>query len=186
MTRGSFLAPVVWSSCLVNISSFSSVLITDDGFCLSGEASLGVDFPLAPPSCLLSRSFIESGGAGDEYFGADFAPSMALSNAMARSNHGGRGAVFDCLPPRRFLIPFSTYRNTFNSPARTEQPTSTHVIQGIRRPPVTGNLRLYIREPCNVCNGTTDECSVAVSTCPKWSANARVGCTGAWRYPREG
>jgi hypothetical protein len=82
---------------------------------------------------------------GDEYFCADFPPSMVLSNATARSNHGGRGVVFDCLPPRRFLIPFSTYRSTFHVPAIAEESANTHVIQGIWHPPITGKFRFYVR-----------------------------------------
>ena len=97
------------------VSSFTPVFTADCGFCLSGEAALGMDFALPEPSGFLSRSFIPSAGAGEEYFCKDFPPSMVLSNAMARSNHGGRGAVFDCLPPRRFLIPFSTCERTFHS-----------------------------------------------------------------------
>lgn len=108
MTRGSFFAAVVFSSCLVIAPSFTSVLSTEGGSRLFGEASLGVDFPLVPPSGFLSRSFIARAGAGQEYFGTDFPPSMVLSNAVARSSHGGRGMVFDCLPPRRFLVAVST------------------------------------------------------------------------------
>jgi len=128
MTRGSFFTSAVWTSCLTMVSSFTSTFIADCGFCLSGEAALGVDFPLPPPSCFLSRSFIPSVGAGGEYFCGDFPPSMVLSNATERDNHGGSGAVFDCLPPRRFLIPFSTYKHKFHSPAATAQSTITHIV----------------------------------------------------------
>lgn len=113
MTRGSFFASVVWTSRLATVSSSVTALIADDGFRLLGEAALGVDLPLAPPSGFLSRSFIPIAGAGQGCFGADFPPSMVLINAMAWSNHGGRGAAFDCLPPRRFLMPFSTYKRAF-------------------------------------------------------------------------
>lgn len=128
MTRGSFFPPIVRSSCLVMVSSFVSILTADDGFCFSGEPSLGVDFPLAPPSCFFPRSLIESTGTGEEYFGTDFPPSMVLSDVIARSNHGGRGAVLDCLPPCRFLIPFSTYKSAISAPTshRTTQNHSRH------------------------------------------------------------
>lgn len=169
MTRGSFFVSVVWTSCLVGVSSFVSVLIADVGFCLSGEAALGVDPPLPPPSGFLSRSFIPSTGAGDVYFCADFPPSMVLSNETARSNHGGGDAVFDCLPPRRFLILFSTYRSTFYSIAMTQY-AITHIVQGIWCPPITGNSSFYISKSRNVRNGATDECSVTVSSYVKRSA----------------
>ena len=116
MTRGSFFASVVWTFCLTTVSSFTSAFVVDCGFCLSGEAVHDVDFPLPPPSGFLSRSFIPSAGAGGEYFCGDFPSSMVLSNATARDNHGGCGAVFICLPPRRFLIPFSTYEPKFYPP----------------------------------------------------------------------
>ena len=105
MTRGSFFP---FSSRLAIVPSFASVLKTKDGSCLSGDAPLGVDFPLVPPSGFFSRSFIERTGAGQEYFGTGLAPYMVLSNTVVRSSHGGTGVVFDCLPPRRFLVAFST------------------------------------------------------------------------------
>lgn len=127
MTRGSFFASVVWSSCLMAVPSLVSVLTLEGCSCLSGEGSLGVDFPLAPPSCFLSRSFIVRTGAGWTYFGTDFPPPIVSSNAMARSSQGGRGAGFDCLPPRRFLMPLSTYRHAIQFlrlTANARSPTS--------------------------------------------------------------
>jgi hypothetical protein len=179
MTRGSFLVSVVWASCLTIASSFASVFTADCGFCLSGEAALGVDFPLPPPSGFLSRSFIPSAGDGEGYFCVDFPPSMVLSNAIARDSHGGRGAVFDCLPPRRFLMPFSTYKRTFYSLAVTAQSTITHIVQCIRRPPITGNSSFHTNKPRNMSNGTTDERSVTVSSYPERLANVGIGCNGA-------
>jgi hypothetical protein len=169
------LAGIVWSSCLMIVTSFASVLAAGGSSRLSGEASLGVDRPLAPPSCFLSRSFI-TGGAGQEYFGTDFPPSMVLSNAMARSSHEGRGVEFDCLPPRRFLIPFSTYKYAFHFPGLTAQSATTHIIQDIRCPPVTGNSSFYTGESRDMCNCTADECSVTVPSCQGWSAD--VGLDG--------
>ena len=109
-------------------SSFASVFIVDDGFRLSGEVALGVDAPLPPLSGFLSRSFIESTGAGEEYFGTDLPPSMVSSNEMARSSHGRGGPVFDRLPPRRFLMPLSTYKYAFYSQAVDGQSTNTHIL----------------------------------------------------------
>ena len=185
MTRGSFFTTAVWSSCLVTVSSFTSVLTADGGFRLSGEVALGVEFPLTPPSRPLSRSFIASAGAGEEYFGTDLLPSIALSKVMARSNHGGRGAVFDCLPPRRFFLPFSTYKCAFQSLVVTAQSTSTHIVQYIRCPPITGNPSFHTSEPRNMRNRTADECSVTVPSCPEWSASVGV-FGGTRRYLREG
>lgn len=128
ITRRIFFSSVGWSFSLVTVSSFTSFLTTDDGFRLSGEAALGVDVPLVPPSCFLSRSFIESAGAGGEYFGTDFPPSMISSNVMARSSHGRRGAIFDRLPPRRFLVPLSTYKCAFYSLAVTARLKITHIV----------------------------------------------------------
>jgi len=160
------------------LSSPASILIVGDGFCLSGEFVLGVDLPLPPPSGFLSRSFIPSAGAGEEYFCTDFPPSMVLRDAMARSNHGGRGAVFDCLPPRRLLIPFSTYEGTFYSPAMMTQSTITHIVQDICRPPIAGNSSFHISKSRNVRNSSADKCPIAVSSYPERSAMRAPVITG--------
>ena len=87
--------------------------------------------------------------------------------------------MFDCLPPRRFLMPFSTYKRMFYSLAVTAQSRITHVVQDIRRPPITGNLSFHTSKSRHMSNSTTDERSVTISSYPEPSANVDIGCDGA-------